>query len=344
MNRIFAPAVLAIALIISSCRDSTIVDGKPPPASAAGAYVVNEGLFSGGGSLSYYDAKRDTMFNDVIGSAADWIFPNDMRIAGGKGYVAVNGADRVDVIDLSTNRVGKSIHTPQFTGPGYLAAAGPTILVANYNGTVSIISTADDSLRGTTAPLVAFPGGIAFLNSKVFVSDYGTYVNNQFVPGRYVKVLNPATLQVTDSVRLSDAPGSMTVLNGKLFVVCAGTQTVPPRLFQIDPDSDRADDSLQLSGSVSDIVTDGRDLFVLAAAAVGKFAVQPLRTIQNPFVSRSGGLYFYALAADASNGDIYVTNVVSTGGSGRLEIYTSLGSSKRSAVGVGIFPGAIAFK
>lgn len=341
MKRNFASVLIALALW--GCRDSVVVDGLKPVASTLGVYVVNEGGFSGGGSLSYYDEKKDTLFNDVAGSAANWVFPNDMKIVDGRGYVAVNGSDRVDVIDPGSNHILTSIPFPQFSGPGYFASAGSSLLVANYNGTMSIVSPGLDSLLLTTPPLVTFPGGIAAAGGKAFISDYGTYVNNQFVPGRMVRVFNDSTGRQMDSIALSDAPGAMTVLNGKLFVVCAGTQTVHPKLYQIDPALDRSEDSLVLSGAVSDIVNDGNALFVLAADGVGKYAIGPLRVIQANFIPRSGGLYFYSLGADATNGDIYVTNVVGSGGAGRLEIYTALGVSKRPALAAGIFPGALAF-
>jgi hypothetical protein len=267
-----------------------------------------------------------------------------MKIVGGRGYIAVNGSDRVDVLDPGSNQIIGSIHTPPFTGPGYLAIAGPTLFVANYNGTLSVIGTGNDSLRHTTTRLVAFPGGIATAGGNVFISDYGTYVNGQFVPGHYVKVVNGSSVQLADSIRAGVAPGAMAVLNGKLFLVCAGTQSVQPWLYQLDPVTDQAEDSIRLTGSVSDIATDGRDLFVLSTSGVAKFAVRPLRVIQNPFISRAGGLYFYALGVDESSGEIYVTNIVSPGGSGRLEIYSSLGIAKRLPLAGGIFPGALAFK
>jgi DNA-binding beta-propeller fold protein YncE len=306
--------------------------------------VVNEGGFSGGGSLSFYDEQRDTIFNGIPEGGTDWVFPNDMKIVGGRGYVAVNGSDRVDVLDPGSNRIVRSIHTPPFTGPGYLAVSGSALFVANYNGTLSVIATGNDSLRQTTARIVTFPGGIASAGGKVFVSDYGTYVNGQFAPGHYVKVVVGASVQLADSIRTSDAPGAMAVLNGKLFVVCGGTQSVRPWLYQLDPGTDRAEDSIRLSGAVSDIATDGRDLFVLSTSGVAKLADRPLRVIQSPFISRGGGLYFYALGVNESNGEIYLTNIVSPGGSGRLEIYSSLGIAKRLPLPAGIFPGAFAFK
>ena len=149
---------------------------------------------------------------------------------------------------------------------------------------------------------------------------------------------------MTDSVRVGDAPGAMTVMSGKLFVVCAGSTTAQPRIYQIDPNVDRAEDSLQIPGSVSDLANDGRYLYVLSSNGVGRFAVQPLRTLQNPYITRTNGSYFYSLAVDGSSGEIYVTNVLSAGGSGELEIYTSMGAQKRPAMPVGIFPGALCFR
>ena len=344
MKQWTALAIAAIVLPVSSCRKSNTITETTPPPSAVGVYVVNEGGFSGGASLSYYDKQRDSMFNSIIGASSNWTFPNDMILLGGKGYVAVNGSDRVDVLDPRSQSITKSIQFPQFSGPGYLAADGSTLFVANYNGSVSIVTAGIDTLRTTTPAVVRFPGGIAFANGNVFVSDYGTYVNNQFVPGHYVKMFNPSLAQVTDSVRVGDAPGSMTIMSGKLFVVCVGSATAQPRLYQIDPTVDRAEDSLQLSGSVSDLANDGRYLYVLSSNGVGRFDLQPLRTLQNPYITRTNGNYFYSLAIDGSSGEIYVTNVVSTGGSGELEIYTPTGIRKRPVMPVGIFPGALCFR
>jgi len=136
----------------------------------------------------------------------------------------------------------------------------------------------------------------------------------------------------------------MTLMSGKLFVVCAGSATAQPRLFQINPNVDKAEDSLQITGSVSDAANDGRYLYVLSSNGVGRFAPQPLRTLQNPYITRTNGNFFYSLSVDGPTGEIYVTNVVSPGGSGELEIYTTLGARKRPAMPVGIFPGALCFR
>src|SRR5437773_1226672 len=131
-------AMLLTVVLFASCRKTDSIVGPPPPPSTLGVYVVNEGGFSGGGALSYYDKNLDSMFNNVVGLAQSWVFPNDMKIVHSKGYVTVNGLDRIDVIDISTNQVIQSIVFPQYTGPGFLATgavvvSGAEMYTANYN-------------------------------------------------------------------------------------------------------------------------------------------------------------------------------------------------------------------
>jgi hypothetical protein len=336
--------LLMLLFMVVSCRKANTGANAILPPSTIGVYIVNEGGFSGGASLSYFDKTRDSLYQNILGSSVSWAFPNDMLIQGTKGYVTINGSDRIDVVDITANTVIKSIALPQFTGPGYLAADGARMFVASYNGSVSSIGIANDSLLVTLNSVVTFPGGIAQLAGKVFVSDYGTYVGGTFVPGRYIKVINASTMQVVDSIRVSEAPGAMTVSSGRVFAVCVGTATVAPRIYQITPDHDQIEDSLQISGSVSDIATDGHSLFVLSSNSVAKYDIGPLRLLSPMIVARATGNYYYALAIDGSNGDIYVSNIISTGGSGQIEIYTPLGVPRRLPIVSGIFPGAFAFK
>lgn len=107
-NLLFVAIGIALLQTVS-CRNADTVTGVLPFGSTSGVYIVNEGGFSGGGSLSYYDKLKNSMSNNIVGVAQQWVFPNDMKIVGGKGYVAVNGLDRVDVVDLSNSHVTRSI-------------------------------------------------------------------------------------------------------------------------------------------------------------------------------------------------------------------------------------------
>ncbi|HMD13218.1 MAG TPA: hypothetical protein VKI62_01190, partial [Bacteroidota bacterium] len=226
----FASIVITLLQIVS-CRNADTVTGVLPSGSTSGVYIVNEGGFSGGGSLSYYDKLKNSMSNNIVGVAQQWIFPNDMKIIGGKGYVAINGLDRIDVINLTSSQVIRSISlSPSSGGPEFLTSSDSMMYVVNSNGSLSIVNMINDSLIWTSQSIVAFPGGIMSVENKIFISDVGSYPS----VGTTVKVLDITSRTIIDSVRTPGGPGSMTVMNGKLFVVCTNAS----KIIQIDPGTD----------------------------------------------------------------------------------------------------------
>ncbi len=336
MNRFSVIIALLLTVIASGCRKSNTIVGPPPPSSTVGVYVVNEGGFSGGGALAYYDADLDSMFQSVAGPAQSWVFPNDMKIVGSRGYVTVNGSDRIDIINVDDHAVTGSIIFPQFTGPGYLAVNGSAMYVANYNGSVSVIDLSHDSVVTTIPSVVGFPGGIAFVNGRVFVSDMGLFP----AAGTLVKVVDPSSGAVVDSVTVQNTPGGMTVANGRVFVACVGTGKV----YRIHPTSLAVEDSVQLPAVSGDIVSSGDTLFVLGFSSIAKLYGNPLTISDTTLIDMVGGMYFYSLSVDESMNELYVSNIVSPGGSGQVEIYTTSGILRRPPMPSGIFPGAFAFK
>jgi outer membrane protein assembly factor BamB len=184
--------------------------------------------------------------------------------------------------------------------------------------------------------VVGFPGGIVFANGRVFVSDMGLFP----AAGTLIKVIDPSTGAVVDSVTVHNTPGGMTVANGRIFVACVGTGKV----YRIHPTSLAVEDSVQLPAVSGDLVSSGDTLFVLGFNAVAKLYANPLTIIDTTLIDMLGGMYFYALSFDESVNELYVSNIVSPGGAGQVEIYTTSGILRRSPMLSGIFPGAFAFK
>lgn len=286
--------------------------------------------------MSFLDFDSDSVYQGAVAGADGWVFPNDMKIVGNRGYVAVNGTDRVDVVDLVGRSVSRSIPFPSGRGPGFLAVGGDTLYVASYDGSVSLVALAMDSIVATVEHVVGFPGGIAVAGSKVFITDIGLYPEQ----GRWVQVLRPGAPMGRDSVRVENSPGAMTEQGGALFVVCTGTS----RVYRIDPLSLALSDSLQLGGYLSDLAGDGESLYVLGADSVAKVEDNPLSVISSGLIRRSAGSYFYALAVRRPQGTIYVSNIMTLGGSGRVELYHADGSQARAPFPAGVFPGAFAFR
>jgi hypothetical protein len=208
--------------------------------------------------------------------------------------------------------------------------------VANYDGSVSLIDLRTDSLVATIGAVVGFPGGIVWSAGKVFISDIGLYPD----AGRWVKVLQLGSTIAVDSVRVENAPGPLLEQGGAVFVACTGTSMI----YRIDPVGLALEDSLQLSTFVSDFAADGEALYVLGSDSVAKLEDNPLSLISSALISRLAGSYFYALAVQRTPGVIFVSTIMSPGGSGRVESYLTDGRVARQPFPVGIFPGAFAFR
>lgn len=330
-------AIAALCISFLGCRSNTPTPPLIlPPGAAPGVYILNEGGFSGGGGASFYDLDADTVYHNAIEGSGSWVFPNDMKVVGSKGYVAVNGSDRIDVIDIPAQTVLGSIAFPQYTGPGFLAVSGETLWVANYDGSVSIVDLRADTLVAKIPGVVGFPGGIAVAGGRVFVSDIGLFP----AAGTWVHALRPGSPIERDSVHVENAPGPLVEMGGKIIVVCTGTSMV----YRIDPATLGLVDSVQLDSYVSDCASDGEFLYVLSADSIAKLDDNPLTILYSSLVGRSGGSYFYALAVQRPQGILFVSNVVSGGGSGRVESYYADGTVYRPPFPVGIFPGAFAFR
>lgn len=337
---------IVLSVLYAGCRTADTVSGPVTPQPGVGIFVFSEGAYPNPGTIGFYNTSTDTILRTIVGSSKGWVTINDGKVIGRRVYVAVTGNDTVQVIDAETFQTIGGIGLPAFTGPGFVAGDTTMIFTANYNGSVSLIDPATISLVRSSTPQVSFPGGILYANGRVFLSDFGTYLppTYVFVPGTSVLVLDPVTLALDTSIRVSDAPGSMAQADGKVFVLCSGSSSSLPKIYQIHPGTFVLEDSLVLSGYLTDLATDGHSLFVLGRDSVAKIELHPLRIGQRPFITLSSGDYFYAMNVDVISGDVCVSTVLSSGGPGAIEIYSSDGTSKRGPIPAGVFPGAFAFR
>ena len=228
------------------------------------------------------------------------------------------------------------------TSPGFLEVAdNTTAFTANYSGTVSRVNLLSNSVVTTSGHVVAFPGGIVTASGKVYVSDYGLYPNYKNI----VIVLDATTLNVLDTIDVGVAAGMMVKdSSGFVCIVCAGSYPSKGKVYTINTVTDAVVDSVEVGSSPSDIAMRNHLLYVLHGDRVMKLTISPLSVVDTLFVSLSSGLYFYAMNVDVSTGNVYVSKIVSSGGSGEVEIHTPSGALKRPPFAVGIFPGAFAFK
>ncbi len=334
MKYLYALISLAVTIGLPGCRTTGThePDTRPP---GSGVFVVNEGGFAGGGNLSFYDPATGSIAHDVVRNADSWLFPNDILIRPGKLYIAVNGSNRIDVIDPVTDSVRSSIDFPIGSGPGLLLAHDGLIYCANYDGTVSAIDPENDSLLFSSAPVVGFPGGIVASGGRVFISDLGAWPDT----GTSVRVLDALTLGVIGSAETGSGPARMVLAGGKLYVVAS----TAAKVWRIDPVSLVIEDSCDTGTISGDIVSDGLNLYLLTGDAVERVPIGVFTRDSIALIVRSEGLFNYALGLDATAGRLYVSTITSAGGSGSVSVHTKTGLRVGPSFAAGIFPGAFGF-
>ncbi len=344
MQKLFFTLMLISLMIVQACRNDSAIDPSQPtpePQGERGVFIVSEGAFPNAGSVSFYNITKDSVYRSIVSSSAGWITPNDARVVGKKLYVVVNGTDRIYVRNADTFQAIDSIAMPTNSSPGFIWIVDSTkAYVANYNGTVSLLDLVQKTVVRTSAIVVNFPGGIVADVGKVYVSNYGLYPNLKNI----VKVLDGNSLSVVDSIRVGHAAGSMVKGTARLYVVSTGSFPTRGKVYAINTLTDGIIDSVAIGTSPSDIAIVHQALYVLHDNRVMRLSASPLSVQDSGFISLSNGQYFYALHADEVRGDVYVSKIVSGGGTGDVEIYFSDGLLRRRLTNIGIFPGAFAFK
>jgi len=235
-----------------------------------------------------------------------------------------------------------TIHLAPGTFPGFISLLGDTVAFeVGYNGTVSRIDLLHDSVTATGPQVVAFPGGIACVGGSVYVSDYGSYLT----PGKTVVVVDPAHLTAIDTLPVGSRPGMLTSDGGSmLYLSCLESSFERGRIYSISSSTRMVTDSILVGGGPSDLRVRNGALFVLHGGRVWKLGVHPLTIQDSSFITMTAGINYYSMGMDPANGDLYVSRIIGSGGNGMLDIYSSDGRLLHASLGVGIFPGAYAFK
>ena len=115
MKKIFKTKMLCrlfvSAIVLSSCENNKEEDPNPvtpiveptPVEYTNGVFVTCEGPFmTGTGTVSYYSRSNGTVYNDLFNSANSLPLGNlvqSMTISNSKGYVVVNNADKIEVVN-----------------------------------------------------------------------------------------------------------------------------------------------------------------------------------------------------------------------------------------------------
>ena len=352
MKHSCAKLPLAILMVLAgSCKQEFV---EPSPTASRGVFIVNEGAFGNANAeLSFYSPEDQSVTSNVfsgfnpgktLGDIA-----NRMVVADGLGYIVVNHSNKVEVIDIGTN---KSVKTIQLSSSPRDIAIFSTnkAYVTNQDSTVSVVNLQ----TGTEVKKIVvgqYPEAVNIVGDKAYICNGG------FGSGRTVSILNTATDSVVKTLTLSDGPSyAVPASDGRLFVCCTGltdyanaANSTDGRVYALNTATDSIVDSLVISGNPIGklALSSGNLLYVIGPGSFSGGPVwkidarQKLTVVSQAFATGS----FYGVGVDPQTGDVYVGDAKGFAGNGTVTIFGEDGAKKHEILsGIGVAPNGFAFK
>jgi DNA-binding beta-propeller fold protein YncE len=309
-----------------------------------GVYILNEGNFRGNnGSLSFYSYDSTKIYNDVFYSENATTLgdvPNSMVIKGDKAYILVNNSGKIEVVDQSTIQSKATIKG--LISPRYMAVVNDSKAYVSslYSDSVVIINLTDNSISGYIN-IRRTSEAIVIVGNKAFFANWSG--------GKEIMVVNTLNDAVEDSIEVGAEPESMAIdKNGMIWVLCNGgwKRQNYAELDQINPNTYAIERKLvfpSINDSPTCLRIDGlRQTLYFLENGVKQMDIED-GLPGGSFIEQKTGQYFYKLAINSVNGDVFVTDAVDFAQMGYVMIYTEKGTfiSKEKA---GIIPGTMCFR
>lgn len=343
--------ILLIAMFFYSCsKDENSVE---PVVSTTGILIVNEGGFGQNNStLSYYDFEKQISYKDVYGPANDGAFlgdvANSVEIFEGKAYIAVNGSQKIEIVDLANFKSLGFIDL----GPG--SSPRELVIINSTSGYVTSFGTKLYKFNPTTRAVVssievgANPEGIVQSNGKLFIARSGDFMSGY---DNKVIIVDINTDAVIDSVIVGVNP-RITMKNdaGDVFVVCTGTYFDATNgkggIYKINPITNQAVDSFIIFSNPGEACIANDKIYVVNSDGV--LSIDLLTGIINATPVINGmavnSMYgvVYSIAFDPIGQKIYCGNPKDFVQDGEIVVY-DLDYNEINRFDVGINPGVIQF-
>ncbi|MCX6253957.1 MAG: hypothetical protein NTV31_05700 [Bacteroidia bacterium] len=337
--------LVKIAFLFSVVVSCTKIPEIPPADFwfGGGVLIVNEGNFrSGNGSLSFYSYDSAKIFNDLfytINGRPLGDVPNSIIIKEDKAYIVVNNSGKIEVIDQLTLESKATIS-------GLISPRNMAIINNNkayvsslYSDSVAIINLSDNSISGYIN-LRRSSEAIIVARNKAFISNW--------MGGKEIMVIDVINNQVVDSIEVAMEPESMALDRyGMLWVLCNGgwmrqnyAELIGINTFTnyigkkfVFPTKEASPSCLQIDGI-------GQNIFYLDKG-VRQMDINSTDLPPTPLIPESGS-YFYKIAINPINSDIFITDAVDFVQQGYVLLYKNDGTfvSKQRA---DIIPGSMCF-
>jgi len=241
----FLKATLLLILVSSlySCRKDK--DNEPEPEKTTGIFVLNEGGFNANNStLSYYDFLGANVTSDIYSAANSGAklgdTGQDAIVYGNKMYISVNNSNKVDVLNIKTSKLIKSI-TMTIAGaapayPRFLESAKGKVFISAYDDKVYVLDTLSLIMQ-KSIPVGRDPEQMAIVGDKLYVANsggYGNYENTvSIIDLNSLIELKKITVGINSNQVVADKYGDV-------YVVSRGDYgSTPANLYRINTSNDQ---------------------------------------------------------------------------------------------------------
>jgi hypothetical protein len=338
--------VIVSTLFFAAC-------GKDPVVSTpyeSGVFVIHEGAFLGGtGTVSFYNRSIGGSKNDIFalensGAAVGNVLQS-MTIVNGKGYLMVNNANRIIVVDAKTFKFQDSIVST--TLPRYLLNINDTKAYVSewgQGGITGAIKVLDLTTKKFTKTIATGKGADKMLrvgNSVWTVNDGGFDIDST------VAIVDIATESVSSKINVGIAPNSLVQdTNGDVWVLCGGEYSTPNgRLVRIKNNVIAASFNVPQGAAALSINNAKNTLYFVAGNSVYQkdlTATAPIVWASKPnSTSVFGSLY--GMAIDPKTDNVFIADAKNYASAGTVYIFNSA-KTLQDSLKTGIIPSNFCFQ
>lgn len=341
--------ILSFVLAFSACHkdDPESIGGK----YSDGIFIVNEGVFqTGTGTISFIDRATDSISYDIFEAVNGRPMGNvaqSMAIFGGKAYIVINNASKVEVVDAATSKSQGTI--TGLTSPRYfLGISKSKGYVTDWAGGVAVIDLDANTITKTIA-VKSGPELMLLSGSQVYVLNSGGWSTDSTV-----SVINTEKNEVTSTIQVHHRPtGIVADKYGKIWIICSGrgfngwpqSDDSEGHLLRINPGNNQVEfDYSFVSTSLHPeklvVNKTGDKLFFLFDGGIYSFDVTGTTNIPVKLVSRNN---LYALGYDNTDDYLYVSDPLDYQQDGWVFRYRASDGNMVDSLRSGIIPGNYCF-
>lgn len=348
---------IALTLTVAGCKKDdpeSPITTLIPTSYTNGVFITNEGPFgSGTGTVSFYSRSSGAVSNNIFDAVNLYPLGNivqSMEIYNGKGYIVVNNAGKIEVVDGSSFASGgviTGLNQPRYflgidNTKGYVTEWGST----GMDGAVRVINLTNNTISSTIST-GAGAENLVKVNNSVYVACKGGFSSDSVVT-----VINTDADTVITTINVGPNPGGIKVdANGKIWVLCFGQWNSAytaldklGKLVRINPSTNTVEQTFTFSSSTSspsNLAINGakNKLYYTYEGSVYTQDISASGLSSTGFISRS----FYGLGVDPTNDYVYGADAGNFTSNGYVFRYSATGV-KVDSFQVGIIPGSFFFK